>query len=65
MKTLPKLACPYCLHEITRVVDSYPSNWSQTIQRRRQCQHCRQRFTTQERIVGVYKTGPTSSRAVS
>lgn len=52
------MMCPYCLDEkgngyATRVLDTR-SFWEPTgryfyIERRRQCKHCHQRFTTTER----------------
>ncbi len=41
--------CPYCGAEDTRVVDSRPAEGGNTIRRRRECEVCRNRFTTYER----------------
>lgn len=41
--------CPLCANEDTRVVDSRPIESGSVIRRRRECEHCRNRFTTYER----------------
>lgn len=42
------MKCPFCTHEESSVVDSRVS--SETIRRRRECEKCRKRFTTYERV---------------
>ena len=44
------MRCPYCGSEDTRVTDSRPAEESNSIRRRRQCDHCGKRFTTYEKI---------------
>jgi transcriptional repressor NrdR len=43
------MRCPYCTSEDTRVVDSRPIEQGASIRRRRECEHCAERFTTYER----------------
>ena len=40
--------CPFCQHEDTRVIDSRVSEDGTTIRRRRECEHCEERFNTFE-----------------
>lgn len=40
--------CPFCQHEETRVIDSRVSDDGETIRRRRECEHCGERFNTFE-----------------
>ena len=40
--------CPFCKHEDTRVIDSRVSEDGSTIRRRRECEHCQERFNTFE-----------------
>jgi len=42
--------CPYCHREDTQVTDSRITPSGDAIKRRRQCKHCKRRFTTYERI---------------
>jgi transcriptional repressor NrdR len=42
--------CPFCGHVEDKVVDSREAKIGDTIRRRRQCEGCRRRFTTYERI---------------
>jgi transcriptional repressor NrdR len=42
--------CPFCGHIEDKVVDSREAKIGDTIRRRRQCEGCRRRFTTYERI---------------
>jgi len=42
--------CPFCGHVEDKVVDSREAKIGDTIRRRRQCEKCRRRFTTYERI---------------
>ncbi|NLC20226.1 MAG: transcriptional repressor NrdR [Clostridiales bacterium] len=44
------MKCPYCNNPNTRVIDSRPSDESNSIRRRRQCDECSRRFTTYEKI---------------
>ena len=43
------MKCPYCGKENTRVIDSRPTD-DISIRRRRQCDECKRRFTTYEKI---------------
>lgn len=42
------MRCPFCGHPASRVIDSRASETS--IRRRRECESCGRRFTTQERV---------------
>jgi len=44
------MLCPKCKKEETRVVDSRDTNEGREIRRRRECEACKFRFTTFERI---------------
>lgn len=44
------MKCPFCGEENTRVIDSRPADDNCSIRRRRQCDQCRKRFTTYEKI---------------
>ena len=44
------MRCPFCGHEDSQVKDSRPTDDSNAIRRRRQCEGCAARFTTFERI---------------
>ncbi len=44
------MRCPFCSAEMTKVVDSRPSDDNKSIRRRRQCEECGKRFTTYEKI---------------
>jgi len=44
------MRCPYCLHNMTKVLDSRDIDESKAIRRRRKCLKCHRRFTTYERI---------------
>ena len=44
------MKCPYCGHADTKVLDSRTSDEGESIRRRRECNHCSQRFTTYERV---------------
>jgi len=50
MRRNRKMKCPYCNNPNTRVIDSRPSDESNSIRRRRQCDECSRRFTTYEKI---------------
>lgn len=47
------MKCPHCGHEDDRVLDSRPLDGASIIRRRRECQSCRRRFTTYERLENV------------
>ena len=42
--------CPFCQFEDTRVIDSRVSDDGSTIRRRRECEHCGERFNTFETV---------------
>jgi len=44
------MKCPYCSHLKDRVVDSREIKSGESIRRRRECESCRRRFTSYERI---------------
>ena len=44
------MRCPYCGGENTRVIDSRPVEEDNSIRRRRVCDGCSRRFTTNEKI---------------
>lgn len=44
------MRCPYCSYEESRVIDSRPTEDSESIRRRRECSRCGKRFTTYEKI---------------
>lgn len=44
------MKCPYCNAELTKVIDSRPSDDNNAIRRRRQCESCGRRFTTYEKL---------------
>ncbi len=44
------MRCPFCNRDNTRVVDSRPVEESNSIRRRRMCDHCGKRFTTYEKV---------------
>ncbi len=44
------MKCPYCNHEDTRVVDSRETDEGRTIRRRRECEECKERFSTYEQV---------------
>ncbi len=44
------MKCPFCGQEDTRVIDSRPAEENNSIRRRRQCDECKKRFTTYEKI---------------
>jgi transcriptional repressor NrdR len=43
--------CPYCRHPDSRVIDSRTADDGVAIRRRRSCQACGRRFTTQESVI--------------
>jgi transcriptional repressor NrdR len=44
------MKCPFCGQEDTRVIDSRPAEENNSIRRRRQCDQCKKRFTTYEKV---------------
>ena len=44
------MKCPYCDDMNTRVIDSRPIEEGKSIRRRRQCDKCKKRFTTYEKL---------------
>jgi transcriptional repressor NrdR len=44
------MICPYCNHPDTKVVDSRETEDGKVIRRRRECEKCRARFSTYEKI---------------
>jgi transcriptional repressor NrdR len=44
------MKCPFCGHNNDRVVDSREGKAGRVIRRRRECNQCRRRFTSYERI---------------
>ncbi len=44
------MRCPFCHSEDTRVIETRANEEQGTIRRRRECQECRRRFTTYERL---------------
>jgi len=42
--------CPFCAHGVTKVLDKREGTDGKTTRRRRECQKCRRRFTTFERV---------------
>jgi transcriptional repressor NrdR len=48
-----KMKCPFCESFDTKVVDSRPTEEGHTIRRRRECERCKKRFTTYEKVEEV------------
>lgn len=44
------MKCPYCNYEDTKVVDSRVTEDGNTVRRRRECEKCNARFSTQEQV---------------
>lgn len=44
------MICPFCAHEVTKVLDKREGTDGKTTRRRRECQKCTRRFTTFERV---------------
>ncbi len=44
------MKCPFCEYEITKVLESRSKDEESSIRRRRECEGCKKRFTTYERI---------------
>jgi transcriptional repressor NrdR len=45
------MQCPHCNNNVTKVIDSRPQDDNTRRQRRYECLHCKQRFTTDENYV--------------
>ena len=44
------MKCPYCGFVESKVIDSRPTDESNSIRRRRECLKCQKRFTTYEKL---------------
>lgn len=44
------MKCPFCNASDTKVIDSRPADDNSSIRRRRQCETCKKRFTTYEKL---------------
>ncbi|NMA55131.1 MAG: transcriptional repressor NrdR [Firmicutes bacterium] len=44
------MRCPFCSELDTRVLDSRPAEAGSVVRRRRECNSCKRRFTTYERV---------------
>ena len=47
------MKCLYCGEENTKVIDSRPAEENNAIRRRRQCEVCKKRFTTYEKVESI------------
>lgn len=47
------MKCPYCGDDDTKVIDSRPTEDNSAIRRRRQCERCKKRFTTYEKVESI------------
>lgn len=47
------MKCPYCNADDTKVIDSRPADDNSSIRRRRQCDKCKKRFTTYEKVEAI------------
>lgn len=47
------MKCPYCGFVETKVIDSRPTDESNSIRRRRECLKCQGRFTTYEKLEAI------------
>jgi transcriptional repressor NrdR len=47
------LFCPFCNHKESRVLESRLTSENPSVRRRRQCEACRRRFTTYERVESI------------
>lgn len=47
------MRCPYCSEDTSKVIDSRPVEEGNSIRRRRECENCKKRFTTYEKIEQV------------
>lgn len=53
IKEEKKMKCPFCGKENTRVIDSRPADDNSSIRRRRQCDECKKRYTTYEKVEAI------------
>ena len=44
------MRCPFCENPDTKVIDSRPTEEGHAIRRRRECENCKKRFTTYEKV---------------
>ena len=44
------MRCPFCENPDTKVIDSRPTEEGHAIRRRRECEKCKKRFTTYEKV---------------
>ncbi len=44
------MRCPFCENQDTKVIDSRPTEEGHAIRRRRECENCKKRFTTYEKV---------------
>lgn len=49
------MRCPFCKENSDKVIDSRSSDAGRVIRRRRQCQVCKRRFTTYEKVGSSFK----------
>ena len=47
------MRCPYCGFAESKVIDSRPTEESNSIRRRRECLKCQKRFTTYEKLEAI------------
>jgi transcriptional repressor NrdR len=47
------MKCPFCEYDDSKVIDSRPIEGNTMIRRRRECERCKRRFTTYERIENI------------
>ncbi len=47
------MKCPYCGFRESKVIDSRPTDESNSIRRRRECLKCQKRFTTYEKLESI------------
>lgn len=47
------MKCPYCGFAESKVIDSRPTDESNSIRRRRECLKCQKRFTTYEKLEAI------------
>ncbi len=47
------MKCPYCEYAESKVIDSRPTDESESIRRRRECLSCGKRFTTYEKVESI------------
>lgn len=46
----PKLACPFCQHEVSKVVRGFAHSNRRMFRRRRKCLACQRQFPTTETV---------------